>query len=249
MIDKEVHTMKSIEEAHWWFRAKDDFLLNRFGLELYQGNILDMGCGTGRFLRRLADMTQDRADQIGLFGLDASAVSVGYADTNRRINVHQGQAHQTGFESDRFDLVISSDVLEHLPDDVAGLREINRILRKGGMVLLTVPAYPWLFSSYDQALSHQRRYTQRTLANAVQSAQLEILQLGYFYGVLFPVFLAQRLLHRWRDRFYPQQQNAFTEMQIPPTFINESLFNICRLERCFLRLPFGSTVYCLARKY
>ena len=147
-----------------------------------------------------------------------------------------------------FDLILMTDVLEHLDDDAAALKALRARLKPGGWLLMTVPAMPWLWSGHDLAHHHRRRYCAADLRPIAQAAGLDVLYLGYFNFILFPAVAAVRLAQRLRPRDQNGAASAYTTM--PPRFVNALLTRVFSSERRLLdviRAPFGVSLLMLAR--
>ena len=156
--------MRRVEESHWWFVGRRRIIssfLERIchGLKATRGegspqdsplNILDVGCGTGANLEMLA--------QFGAAeGVDLSAEALSFCQERGLRNVKQGEAEALPYDAESFDLVTGLDVVEHLDDDLAGLKEMRRVLRRGGRALLFVPAFMFLWGVQDDVSNHRRR--------------------------------------------------------------------------------------------
>lgn len=146
----------------------------------------------------------------------------------------------------QYDLVTLFDVLEHVEQDVASLRTIYSKLRPGGRLMMTVPAYQWLYSGHDKALGHHRRYTSRNLRKMLEAAGFHVERITYWTTLLFPLMVAQRLASKWIGR-----NDGTYHVSIPPRFINWLFGKIMDVERWLLRrvnMPFGGCILVVARK-
>ncbi|MBA2564235.1 MAG: methyltransferase domain-containing protein [Gemmatimonadetes bacterium] len=246
--------MRDLEERNWWFRAKRRLvyaLLN--GGALPQGaRVLDVGCGTGATLLNLP------AAYRGL-GLDPSTEALALCAERGLGALVRGSATAIPLADATVDGVLALDALEHIDDDSSALREIARVLRPSGVAILTVPAFPFLWSAFDEALHHRRRYTRRLLARRIEGAGLEVLTGGFGYATIFPAAAAYRLLRRWADgrRAHAshhggaaderRRKRDFGEL---PSWADEALFRLLRWEVPLVRrglLPVGlSLVYVVA---
>jgi SAM-dependent methyltransferase len=187
-----------VENDHWWYRGRRR-VLDRViaGLGLPAGaRILDAGCGSGRnmvLLARYGEVT----------GIELSAASVAVARRRGVGEVLEGSVDELPFADHSFDFAVSLDVLEHLDDDRRSLLEMRRVVRPGGQLLVTVPAYPWLWSSHDEVNHHRRRYTRATLLEVAGQAGWEATRTTHFNSLLLPVAAglrtAQRALRTSRD--------------------------------------------------
>ena len=142
------------------------------------------------------------------------------------------------FPEQQFELVCLFDVLEHIEDDVASLRAATRLVRPGGWLLVTVPAYSWLFGPHDRVHGHYRRYTASHLAKVAREAAVLVRQVGYFNTLLFPLIVISRLISRIHG-------TDGGDAKLPNPLLNRILHGIFSAEapvvaRCFL--PFGTSV-------
>ena len=145
------------------------------------------------------------------------------------------------------DVVVALDVLEHLDDDRRALGEILRVLRPGGVLLTTVPAYPFLWSSHDEALGHRRRYRRAELRERVSSAGFEVMLCSYVMGSILPVAIAVRLVERLWRRPGPAESGYL----LLPRPLNDLLAHVVGLGGYlvhFMVLPFGLSIVAVARK-
>ena len=192
-MNREIYIqMAEVEDDHWWFagrRAIVESLLARFGLAR-DAAILEAGCGTGGNLRMLA-----RRGSVCAMDLDEQAC--GFARARGIGEVAVGRLpDQIPFGDRCFDLVLMTDVLEHLDDDGAALRALRERLRPGGLLFLTVPAFQYLWSPHDVAHHHRRRYRAGQLRKVVSEAGYDIRYLSYYNFLLFPPILAARSVQR-----------------------------------------------------
>jgi SAM-dependent methyltransferase len=231
-----------LEERHWWFVGRRRIVLgvlDRFvpasGGPL---DVLDAGCGGGATLESL------RARYGNARGLELSSVAVAYARERGR-DVTQGSIEEMPFAEGSLDLALALDVIEHVPDDAVALRELHRVLKPGGSLLLTVPALMLLWSQHDVANGHYRRYTEGQLRRRVEEAGFEVAFATYFNTILFPPVLAARLLWRLRPK---KVASDVAEVAGP---VNAVLAGTFSLERHLLRhvsMPIGVSALCVARK-
>lgn len=237
---------REIEDRHWWFLGRRQIMLRLLDDNLARRpegslRILDIGCGTGTMVTHL--MRYGRA-----YGVDMDHEAVVYC-TERGLDVMvQASAGQLPFENETFDLVTMLDVLEHIVDDGAALTEARRILRKGGLLMVAVPAYRFLWGVQDEVSQHQRRYSSTQLQQRVRSAGLTVKRLTYFNTVLFPPIAALRLLRR----IVPQVRSQNSDFNVPaPGPLNRVLAAVLGSESAVVarvNLPFGVSILCLAQK-
>jgi SAM-dependent methyltransferase len=220
-----------LEDSHFWFvgrRALVERLIDRHA-PVRVDAALDVGCGTGSFVRVLAR----RAERV--VGVDPLASGTD--------GVIRADAEDLPLESSSFDLVVALDVLEHV-DDVAAVGEIARVLKPGGVVIVSVPALPWLWSARDELAGHRRRYRRGGLVQLFEDSGLEVTETAYFQFLLLPLVALSRTIGRRRA-------SALTREEQPPPFANRLLTRVNELEvRLGHRLPWpwGSSLAVAARK-
>lgn len=143
------------------------------------------------------------------------------------------------FDDRTYDLVCLFDVLEHIDDDMAALARLQRLLKPGGRLLVTVPAYEWLWSAHDEAHHHRRRYTTARLGARARSAGLVAIRLGYFNSFLFPLVALARIRGKLRG------SHSRSDAAMPSPLVNAALTRLFALERFVVRsvfFPFGTSV-------
>lgn len=237
--------MYEVEESHWWYvgrrRIIESFVEEAIAkLALPQGSprMLDVGCGTGGNLEML--------NQYGkVEGVDVSAEALAFCRARGLEKVKQGAAEQLPYEDNLFDLVTALDVVEHLDDDLAGLREMRRVLRPGGYVLLFVPAFMFLWGVQDDVSHHRRRYRLPQLRRVVQAAGFKVERMSYANITFFaPILLGRQLMRLTGVR--PASEN-----NINVSALNAVLGRVLGAENFWLRranLPFGVSALCLAQR-
>lgn len=177
-----------LEADHWWFASRLVRIRDLVRAHLPRGGarILDLGCGSGRAARTFEEFGTVVGSDLSWEPLKADA-------RNGRSRLAT-RAERLPFRSGSFDLVTALDLVEHLEHDQPALREMLRVLRPGGVLILTVPAMPALYGPHDRALGHWRRYSSAELARSVRRAGAAgPLEMSYFMSLLFPLLLAWRL--------------------------------------------------------
>jgi SAM-dependent methyltransferase len=204
--------------------------------------ILELGCGSGGNLPMLAGRGQ-------LYAMDPQQSALSFAASRRLAKLTRGSLPgQLPFASNRFDLVVMTDVLEHLDDDRASLRAVRSCLKPGGWLLITVPALSWLWSEHDATHHHHRRYSANELRRLLSDCGFAIQYLSYYNFLLFPAIAAVRLLQRLRA-VTPVNGNRRHDLTMPPRFVNAVLLRLFSCERFVLgplRLPIGVSLIALA---
>ena len=244
MDQREYETMFRHEDVHWWFVGTRRVIveLARRALEGAgpSPRILDVGCGTGATLAQLGRL---RGGAVRAFGVEPDADAVAFCERRGLTSVVRGQAEALPFEDGSFELALALDVIEHIEDDGAAVRELVRVVRPGGAVLLTVPAHPFLWSRHDVALHHVRRYRRRELVQVLEGAGLRIDLLSYYNAALFPAVAAVRLAQRLR----PPVADVHSDVAMPPAPVNAALGALLGAERHLLgRVPLPMGVSLIA---
>lgn len=224
--------MSELEERHWWFSARRSIIEALINRLLATGNekmILEAGCGTGGNIAML-----QKFGHVDAFELDENARQDAINRTG--IDIQFGALpHTIPFKHDQYDLIGLFDVLEHVEEDAIALYELSKYLNAKGKILITVPAFPSLWSKHDDRHHHFRRYTQSSLELVAQEAGLQVLYVSYFNTGLFPLAVVTRTVKRLLHLETPDDK-------LPGVFINTLLMYIFGLERHLLgrfRLPFG----------
>ena len=231
-----------VEETHWWYvgrRRIIQWLVERICATLDEPSprILDVGCGTGANLKMLA--AHGRAE-----GVDISSQAVDFCRERGLDSVKLGAIEHLPYDDSSFEIVTALDVIEHLDDDVAGLREMRRVLRSDGRLLLFVPAFMFLWGVQDDVSNHRRRYTLPSLVKAVEAAGFSVEWSSYANISFFLPVLVVRSVMRWLGL------RAATEYGINISPMNGPFSRLFAAERLLLkrgRLPFGVSAVCIAR--
>ena len=233
----------TVERTHWWFTARREILLSVTQRYVPAGGaILDVGCGTGYFI-------EAAAERYEAWGVDPSPAAVEMCRERGLDRVVEGSAYDLSAAEDRrFDAVCFLDVLEHLDDDARALGEGVRLLRPGGVVIATVPAFMFLWSEHDVVNHHRRRYRLPQLRSLFLGAGLSIERLTYYNFWLFPLAGVDRLASRLVDRGVPG------ELRVPPKPVNRLMAAAFRLERERVAdasrppFPFGLSILAVGRR-
>jgi ubiquinone/menaquinone biosynthesis C-methylase UbiE len=189
MYEHEYDSMYRLEGSYWWYVARRALAVELLTDEINGRSpvrILDVGCGTGANVSAFTQLATTT-------GIDASMDALHFC-RNRGINaVALSPVEVLPFGRATFDIVTALDVLEHTDDDLLCLREIHRVSKERGLVLITVPAYGFLWSEHDEALKHRRRYTAHELRNKLALTGFEVVRTSYFISTLFFPILALRI--------------------------------------------------------
>jgi SAM-dependent methyltransferase len=231
--------MYELEDTYWWFVARRELALSVLRrAKLADATLLDVGCGTGA--------GQSAFSEFGtVFGVDFSQEALEFSGSRGLTLLAKANAEVLPVQAVSVDAVVTLDTIEHVPDDAAALKEIARALKPGGLLLMNVPAYMFLWSPHDVALMHQRRYTVSSARRVVADAGLEIERASYHVFLLFPLVLMLRLLGRIRGG------EPSATLPSVPGWASSLLKALMRFELSLFQkvsLPWGSSVVIVARK-
>lgn len=234
-----------LEETHWWFRGRRRVIAEQLRLlSIKPGvEILDVGCGSGRNMVDLARLGP-------VIGLDSSETAVESARARDVGEVVLGSITELPFEPERFDLAICTDVIEQVDDDALALRELRRVLRPGGLALVTVPAYQSLWGKPDLINHDKRRYTRASLSALAIDAGWDAVYSTYFNALALPAVGARRGLTRLG---YSPRRPAGSDPLRTPTYLSPALERALELEAGVIargrRIPAGLSLMLVLRRH
>lgn len=245
MREAEYRVMFEAEDRHWWYQGMAHLsraLLQRH-LPVGRGplRVLDAGCGTGLTLEWLGRYGE-------ACGIDFSAHAVRFCRERGLRRLARASILELPFDEASFDLATSFDVLSEVghPGFLQGFAELHRVLRPGGLLLLRLPAYRWLFSRHDRAVDTRYRFSRGELRRLLVDAGFEVVHSTYANTLLFPVAVAKRLLDRLAGG-----EPTHSDVVVPARPINAAFRTALSLETPLARtvgLPFGLTVVALGRR-
>ena len=224
------------QEKHWWFQARKQIInqiISKIKLKK-KNNILDFGSGSGVNLNML--------EKYGLVDIHEKNkfARIAIKNKNKKIkNLYLSLKIRKNF----YDLILIADVIEHVRQPKNLLRNLKKFLKKDGRILITVPAYQFLFSKKDKALGHYRRYNKKLLKNEL--AEFKIENISYFNTLLCIPIIIMTLLNKLLKRDYIKEVET-----TPNFFINKLCFIIFAAEKYFIKylnLPFGISIYILVK--
>ena len=229
------------EGFHWWFVVRGrilKFLLDSMEFPM-NGWALDIGCSIGSTLGILS------TTGIHPVGLDLSTYAISLA--KRRVNLPfiNGDLKQLPVRSNSLNLIVAMDVLEHLENDFDGIHELYRVLKNGGTLILTVPAFKSLWGLQDVLTGHYRRYSLNELSTKLRQAGFDILRSSYFNFLLFfPILLGRRLI-----RLLGLKLKSENEVNFPLlNFFLKTIFSIETRILKYFSFPFGVSILCVTTK-
>jgi SAM-dependent methyltransferase len=224
----------SLEDSHWWFKGRRHIVLSALEQLSASGPVLDVGCGTGGTLANLNGLRPG-------YGVDTAPEALTFC-RRRGLDVALASGFELPYPTATFATVLALDVIEHVDDDVSLLAELRRVLKADGLLLVTVPALPVLWSAHDDANEHRRRYLRSSLASALDDSGFEPLRLTYYNSLLLPLACLRKLIQRGRN-----EHGAHLE-QLPAP-VNSVLSRILESEARLLRhhsLPLGASLLAAA---
>lgn len=238
------------ETSHWWFRWRFDLISDVLS-SLANGRslrILDAGCGTGQMLKCL----ESHGDAIGL---DSSSQAIGYARKRGVKQLVQGSITDPPFRDGSFDCVVALDVIEHVDDDIGILTKLHEVVKPGGHLIVTVPAFKALWSEHDEINQHKRRYRAGELQLLIEDAGFDLQRVTYCNTTLFlPVLAMRKVKNLLRSLRRSRNGNADaleSDLDDYPGPINSALYWLLKGETRLMRhtdLPFGVSILAVARR-
>lgn len=246
MEKKLYRQMRDLEDRHWWFLGRRHIvrsIIERLGLS-QDITILDVGCGTGGNLSMLAKFGSVVGSEY-----DPEAARMA-AERGVAEIVQSGLPDQMPFADGQFQLITLLDVLEHIDEDQASLETLTNLLSPGGHLVMTVPAFQFLWGAHDIEHHHRRRYRAKQLRQRLESGGLQVQWLSYYNSLLFPIVALVRVLRRVvLARSHDSIEGR--ELVLPPPAINWLLERLFASEGYWLGrryVPFGVSLIAIARK-
>lgn len=242
-MEPSVYEVESrVEESHWWFAGRRRLLarvIDQLNLPK-DARVLDVGSGTGTNLRLLSQL-----GFINFSGVDASESSIRFCAEKGLGAVELGDACELPCEDRSIDLVVATDIVEHLDDDAAALREFRRVLRPGGCAILTVPAFQSLWGLQDEVSHHKRRYRKADFESRISSAGLDLRRSFYFNYLLFaPIWIARQCIRLLRVELESENQLNTSALN----FVLSWLFAFDVWSAPYLRPFFGVSIFALTER-
>jgi SAM-dependent methyltransferase len=242
MQAEEYRKLAGVEDSMWYFRALHAHIARELAARLPAGpgRILDAGCGTGGLIRRLAPLHPEWQ----WTGVDVSPLACELARASGVGDVCEASVTALPFRDGEFSAVVSADVLYHLDDDEAALREMARMLQPGGIIVINVPAHPWLWSYHDVAVHGRRRYTRGELAGKLSRAGFTAQRLTHWNTALLPLIAARRKL-------LPAPREG-SDVKLAPPWVEAACSGVMAVEAAWIRratnLPAGSSILAVASR-
>lgn len=235
-------TMYKLEKNYWWFVGRRKIISNLLK-KIFPGkidNALDVGCGTGFNMRVLSKYSRN------VCGFESSKHIINYADTQIKSSIIYGKFPDINIKR-KYDLITFFDVLEHIEDDATALHEAYNLLKPGGVIMITVPAFQSLWTKHDEMYHHYRRYNSKQLKNMISSLNgLRIERISYFNFILFPFIYIFRIVKK-----HIKYDDYTSDFYRYPPIINSLLTAVLAIEAFlikFIQFPFGLSLICTIRK-
>ena len=249
MLKAEYEKMFNMEEKHWWyvgmhrifFTLLEKYLRERGSINT-RLKILDAGCGTGLVMKRL--------ERYGLpVGVDFSETALKFCKGRGLKALFQGSIVKLDFPDNSYDVITCFDVLYHLnvEDDALALKELYRVCKPGGVILINVPAWEFLKSTHDIAIQTKKRYRRSELRNKIERAGFSIKKITYLNVLMFPLALIIRIMKKL-FRFNDANES---DVKMPNPALNNILAKILFFEAVLLQyidFALGLSVFCVAEK-
>lgn len=231
----------TLEEQHWWHVSKRRNVTSCIQYYLKKSNavILDVGCGTGKNLEQLKELGK-------IYGLDSSKEAIEFCKKRGLDNIKLGQAENMPFKQNSFNLITLLDVLEHT-DDNKTLREVYRVLQKDGLLIITVPAFKWLWSEWDKVLHHKRRYNKYDIISVLSKNNFKVIYTTYLYSFLV---LPALIIRKMKQKLFRKKEYT-SDFQMSNSLLNWVMSYVSKIEFKLaqkITIPIGTTILVVAKK-
>ncbi len=243
MMEHTYPILYQVEQTHWWYVGRRK-IITEFVREIVSdvkdrpAKILDVGCGTGANLLLLSNYGDAE-------GVDVSHDALAFCRERGLQKLKHGAAEQLPYEDKTFDLVAAFDVVEHLDDDLAGLKELKRVLRPGGRALLFVPTFMFLWGIQDDVSNHRRRYRLPEFKRLLAEAGFEIERASYAnITFFFPILFVRKLMKL--TGLKTSSENNINVSALNGLF--GWLFSAESVALRYMNFPFGVSGICVARR-
>lgn len=230
-------------QGYWWFTVRGRLLETVFKPVLPVGaRVLDVGSADAPSNTWMEPLCSRTAMDLDPRGLDLESGDV------------VGSILDIPFPGAHFDAVSAFDVIEHVADERRALDEVFRVLRPGGVFMISVPAYEWAWSSHDDLQDHQRRYTRRRMLRSLKRSGFSVERSTHAFAGVFPVFAIERLARRWFEREVDGRQlddQGLVRLPQPSNQVDKILRLLSQVDQRLLLkydLPFGSSIFVVACK-
>lgn len=232
-----------MEEDNWWFVARREMILNLLQRENKNSKILEVGCSGGPLIQLL-----NKNGFKNVCGIDISNEAIELCKKRGIEHVSVMDGAKPAFKNEKFDIIIASDVLEHINDDSSALRNWNMLLNQGGKLIVFVPAFMFLWSDHDLVNLHYRRYSGGTLSAVLKRAGFRVERISHWnLSLFFPAALV-RCLQRILPKNAGKKKDQLFKLN---SVVNSALTSLLAFEDILLKwvsFPFGVSVFAVAKK-
>jgi SAM-dependent methyltransferase len=234
-----------LEREHWWFQVRGKIIsqLISTGIKNNENkllNILNIGAATGKTSELLSTFGK-------VTSLEYDQDCCDYANKKYNLSIINGSILELPFKDEEFDLVCAFDVIEHVEDDLSGVREMNRVCKRDGLIVLTVPAYLFLWSHHDEVNHHYRRYTLKSLKQLAKKVDLSPVRATFYNTLLFiPIAIFRLLTKIIPKTLIRKGAGSDATLHTSNGLISRILYRIFSLELFLLKLfnlPFGVSIF------
>jgi len=205
-----------------------------------ENTILDIGCGPGGNIAVLKPFGR-------VIGIDNSSEALKYAETKGYDELREDNIQSLSFQDGSFDIAASLDIFEHLENDWEAIKECYRVLKPNGILLITVPAHPFLWNEHDEYLEHVRRYKTREMLGKLRNANFTVMKHTHFVTLGVPGIMVRNFL----KKIFPSRREKNVYNEEPSSIANAFFLFWLRLEKRFIRygrIPLGSSLLVIAKK-
>jgi len=241
MYEQVYITNYELEDTYWWFVARNRIVIeltNKYTTLAPDDYVLDFGCGTGGFASLLAK-------NYNVICIDSSEIAIEYCKKRGLNLAYQTTIEEFNPEDIKIKAIFALDVIEHIDDDIGTLARLHQVLEPKGYLIVTVPAYKWLWSNHDILHMHKRRYTKKQLKAIISQTGFEIKYISYFNFFLFLPAILKRI-------FFKEKSIENTQPVDPvPESLNKIFTQIFLFEKNilkFMKFPFGLSIVAIAKK-
>lgn len=241
MYEQVYITNYELEDTYWWFVARNRIIIeltNKYTTLAPYDYVLDFGCGTGGFASLLAK-------NYNVICIDSSEIAIEYCKTRGLSLAYQTTIEEFNPEDIKIKAIFALDVIEHIDDDIGTLARLHQVLEPNGYLIVTVPAYKWLWSNHDILHMHKRRYTKKQLKAIISQTGFEMKYISYFNFFLFLPAILKRI-------FFKEKSIENTQPVDPvPESLNKIFTQIFLFEKNilkFMKFPFGLSIVAIAKK-
>ncbi len=237
MRSEEYEKLYRLERNFWWFKGMRNIQLSVLNEKRNNLKILDAGCGTGILMKYLQKYGE-------VHGIDISDEALHFCKQRGLTNLKKASVESLPYEENTFDIVTSIDIIYHkwVESDLNALKEMNKVLKKGGTLLIQAAAYNFMYSNHDDAVFTERRYTKKELKQKLEQAGFKVQKITYANILLFPLVLIKRLTEKKKDE---------SEVKSTSKITNSILMSILNFESSLVKhmnFPYGLSIIAVAKK-